>query len=67
MPDTRSDPYQVETALVDGKPADKLAMESLKSCRWVEEINGTALLTERGVKAALALVNGQASHVDGAD
>lgn len=41
--------------LVDGKPADKMAMERLKSCKWVEEINGTALLTRSGVKAAMKL------------
>ena len=42
--------------LVAGKPANRFAMERLKRCRWVEEINGTELLTESGVEAAMKLV-----------
>lgn len=42
--------------IVDGRRADRAAIERLKSCRLVEEFNGTALLTERGVQAALKFV-----------
>ena len=40
------------------KPADKMAMERLKSCKWVEEIDGTALFTDSGVEAAMKLASG---------
>jgi hypothetical protein len=42
--------------LIDGSPADPVTMQRLVVCNLVEEIDGTAILTESGIKAAMQLV-----------
>ena len=41
--------------IIDGKPADPLTVGRLVSCNLVEELNGTAVLTDRGIQAAVRL------------
>jgi hypothetical protein len=46
--------------IIKGRPADSMTMQRLVVCNLVEEFNGTAILTERGIKAAMRLVLGNA-------
>jgi hypothetical protein len=41
--------------IIGGKPADSQTMQRLITCNLVEEFDGTALLTIRGIKAASLL------------
>jgi hypothetical protein len=41
--------------IIGGRPADPQAMQRLIKCNLVEEFDGTALLTARGVEAAALL------------
>jgi hypothetical protein len=41
--------------IIEGKPADSQTMQRLITCNLVEEFDGTALLTIRGIKAASLL------------
>jgi hypothetical protein len=41
--------------IISGKAADPDTMRRLVACKWVEEFDGTALLTARGIKAAALL------------
>jgi len=38
--------------IIGGRPADALTMQRLITCNLIEEFNGTALLTVRGIEAA---------------
>ena len=42
-------------AIIGGRPADPQTMQRLIKCNLVEEFDGTALLTIRGIKAASLL------------
>ena len=42
-------------AIIGGRPADPQTMQRLIKCNLVEEFDGTALLTARGVEAAALL------------
>jgi hypothetical protein len=41
--------------IIGGRPADPQTMQRLIKCNLVEEFDGTALLTARGVEAAALL------------
>jgi hypothetical protein len=41
-------------AIIGGKPADSATMQRLVNCNLIEEINGIALLTASGLRAAAA-------------
>jgi len=41
--------------IIGGRPADPQTMRRLITCNLVEEFDGTALLTIRGIKAASLL------------
>ena len=41
--------------IIGGRPADPQTMQRLITCNLVEEFDGTALLTIRGIKAASLL------------
>jgi hypothetical protein len=41
--------------IVNGRAADPQTMQKLVTCDFVEEFDGTALLTARGIKAAASL------------
>jgi hypothetical protein len=38
--------------IISGRPADLYTMQRLVNCNLVEELNGTALLTAAGIRAA---------------
>lgn len=42
--------------IIDGKPADSLALKRLVTCNLVEELNGTAILTDKGLQTAERLM-----------
>jgi hypothetical protein len=42
--------------LIDRNPADPVTMQRLVTCCLVEEIDGTAILTNYGIEAAKQLV-----------
>jgi hypothetical protein len=41
--------------IISGRPADPQTMQKLVTCNLVEEFDGTALLTDRGIEAAALL------------
>jgi hypothetical protein len=41
--------------IIDGRPAGPQTMQRLITCNLVEEFDGTALLTTRGIEAAALL------------
>jgi hypothetical protein len=41
--------------IISGRPADPQTMQRLVTCNLVEEFDGTALLTDRGIEAAALL------------
>ena len=48
--------------IIKGKPADPLTMQRLVVCNLVEELGGTAILTESGNEAAMRLGSGNAKQ-----
>jgi hypothetical protein len=42
--------------IIGGRPADRPTMKRLVRCNLVEEFDGTALLTARGIEAAALLM-----------
>ncbi len=42
--------------IIAGTPADPLTMKQLMTCNLVEELDGTAILTDRGLQAAVRLM-----------
>jgi hypothetical protein len=42
--------------IIAGTPADPLTMKQLMTCNLVEELDGTAILTEKGLQAAVRLM-----------
>ena len=50
-----SDELAALKEIISGRPADPHTMQRLVACNFVEEFNGTALLTARGIEAAALL------------
>ena len=42
--------------IIAGTPADPLTMKQLMTCDLVEELDGTAILTDKGLQAAIRLM-----------
>jgi hypothetical protein len=42
--------------IIAGTPADPMTMKQLMTCNLVEELDGTAILTDKGLQAAVRLI-----------
>jgi hypothetical protein len=42
--------------IIAGTPADNLTIKRLTACDLVQELNGTAILTDKGVQTAVTLM-----------
>lgn len=54
-PQPQPNDFRALGEIINGKPADRSTMKRLVDCNLVEEFDGTALLTESGIRAAEVL------------